>query len=64
MLGAVITSFVSGQFVSRTGRYRPNAVVGPIVLATGLLLLSRMDVAHDERARRPGTWSSPGSGSG
>src|SRR5205814_3340833 len=42
MLGAVITSFVSGQLVSRTGRYRPNTLIGPIVLGAGLLLLWRL----------------------
>ena len=44
MLAAVTASFFSGQWVSRSGRYKPNAVVGPIVLAIGLLLLWRMDV--------------------
>ncbi len=44
MLGAVCTSFISGQIVSRTGRYRPNTLIGPVVLGIGLLLLSRMDV--------------------
>jgi len=42
MLGAVTTSFVSGQLVSRIGRYRPNTIVGPIVLGIGMLLLARM----------------------
>jgi EmrB/QacA subfamily drug resistance transporter len=44
MLAAVTTSILTGQLVSRTGRYRQNAVLGPIVLAAGMLLLSRMDV--------------------
>jgi EmrB/QacA subfamily drug resistance transporter len=44
MLGAVVTSFVSGQVVSRTGRYRPNTLVGPLVLGAGELLLWRMGV--------------------
>jgi len=44
MLGAVTMSILSGQWVSRTGRYRPNALVGPVVLGVGLFLLSRMDV--------------------
>ena len=35
MLGAVTTSFLSGQVVSRTGRYRPNTLIGPIVLGIG-----------------------------
>ena len=42
MLGAVGMSMVSGQWVSRTGRYRPNAIVGPIFLGAGMLLLWRM----------------------
>jgi predicted MFS family arabinose efflux permease len=45
MLGAVTTSVLSGQLVSRTGRYRWNAILGPIVLAIGMFLLWRMD-AH------------------
>src|SRR5207244_1932852 len=44
MLGAVTTSIISGQWVSRTGRYRPNAVLGPVVLVAGMLLLWRMNV--------------------
>jgi MFS family permease len=44
MLGAVVTSFVSGQVVSRTGRYRPNTLVGPVLLGAGELLLWRMTV--------------------
>jgi EmrB/QacA subfamily drug resistance transporter len=43
MLGAVIASALSGQWISRSGHYRPNALVGPIVLGSGLFLLSRMD---------------------
>jgi EmrB/QacA subfamily drug resistance transporter len=42
MLGAVTTSIISGQLVSRIGRYRPNTILGPIVLGIGMLLLSRM----------------------
>jgi len=44
LLGAVTTSFVSGQIVSRTGRYRPNTLIGPIVLGLGELMLWRLDV--------------------
>jgi EmrB/QacA subfamily drug resistance transporter len=44
MLGAVTTSLLTGQLVSRTGRYRWNAILGPIVLAIGMFLLWRMDV--------------------
>jgi EmrB/QacA subfamily drug resistance transporter len=44
MLGAVTTSFLSGQIVSRTGRYRPNTLLGPLILGAGALLLWRMGV--------------------
>ena len=43
MVGAVGASAISGQWISRSGRYRPNALAGPIVLGTGLTLLSTMD---------------------
>jgi EmrB/QacA subfamily drug resistance transporter len=45
MLAVVGTSIVTGQFISWTGRYKPNALVGPIVLGTGLLLLASMDTS-------------------
>ena len=53
MLGAVAMSMLSGQWVSRTGRYRPNAIVGPIVLGAGMLLLWRMgpETTNAEAAR-------------
>jgi MFS family permease len=53
MLGAVTTSFLSGQIVSRTGRYRPNTLVGPVLLGLGTLLLWRMGVntTNGEAAR-------------
>src|SRR5437667_12249864 len=53
MLGAVTTSFLSGQIVSRTGRYRPNTLIGPVLLGAGMLLLWRMDVhtTNGEAAR-------------
>src|SRR5512132_1062679 len=44
LLGAVTTSFLSGQVVSRTGRYRPNTLLGPIVLGLGELMLWRLGV--------------------
>lgn len=53
MLGAVTASFISGQWVSRSGRVRPNAIAGPIVLTAGMLLLWRMNVhtTNGEAAR-------------
>jgi EmrB/QacA subfamily drug resistance transporter len=49
LLGAVTTSFISGQIVSRTGRYRPNTLIGPVVLCIGELLLWRMGVNTTNR---------------
>jgi EmrB/QacA subfamily drug resistance transporter len=53
MLGAVGTSILTGQLVSRTGHYRWNVVLGPIVLFVGMVLLWRMDVdtTNGEAAR-------------
>jgi MFS family permease len=45
IFGAVIASALSGQWISRSGHYRPNALVGPVVLGTGLFLLSTMDTS-------------------
>ena len=44
LLGAVGTSLITGQLISRTGRYRWNVVLGPLVLALGMGLLWQMDV--------------------
>jgi EmrB/QacA subfamily drug resistance transporter len=49
MLGAVTTSIITGQVVSRTGHYRWNAVLGPLVLTLGMILLWRMDVNTTSR---------------
>jgi EmrB/QacA subfamily drug resistance transporter len=53
ILGAVCTSVLTGQLVSRTGRYRWNAVLGPVVLTAAMLLLWRMNVSttNGEAAR-------------
>src|SRR5207247_556897 len=53
MLGAVGMSMLSGQWVSRTGRYRANALVGPVVLGAAMLLLWRMgpETTNAEAAR-------------
>jgi len=53
MLGAVITSFLSGQVVSHTGRYRPNTLIGPIILCAGMVGLWQMNVhtTNGEAAR-------------
>ena len=53
MLGAVTTSFFAGQWVSRTGHYRGNVIVGPLILAVGMTMLWRMNVhtTNGEAAR-------------
>lgn len=42
MLAVVVTSIVTGQWISWSGRYKGNALAGPVVLGTGLVLLSSM----------------------
>lgn len=42
MAGMLTTSIVSGQLISRTGRYKIFPVVGTAVMTTGLFLLSRL----------------------
>ena len=44
MFGAVATGLLTGQLISRTGRYRWNAIFGPLVLTVGMVLLWRMNV--------------------
>src|SRR6266566_345638 len=53
ILGAVTTSLISGQIVSRTGRYRPNTLIGPVILGAGMLLLWCMGIhtTNGEAAR-------------
>ncbi len=53
MLGAVATSLLTGQLVSRTGRYRWNAILGPVMLTIGMVLLWRMNASttNGEAAR-------------
>jgi MFS family permease len=44
MLGLIAASVVSGQIVSRTGRYRAVLLAGPPVMAAGLYLLMQLGV--------------------
>ncbi len=44
MLGHSSASVISGFWISRTGRLRPNALAGPVVLAIGTALLWRLTV--------------------
>ena len=43
MAGVLVASIGSGQLISRYGRYKLYPVVGTLVMAGGLLLLSRVD---------------------
>jgi EmrB/QacA subfamily drug resistance transporter len=43
--GMLLTFILSGQLVTRTGRYKVFPIVGSSVLAVGLFLLSRMGVS-------------------
>jgi MFS family permease len=44
LLGMLVTSLVSGQIMTRTGRYRALPIIGGVALALGLLLLSMLTV--------------------
>jgi EmrB/QacA subfamily drug resistance transporter len=44
MLGLLVTSVLSGQLISRWGRYRIFPIIGTAVVAVGMLLLSRLGV--------------------
>jgi EmrB/QacA subfamily drug resistance transporter len=45
MGGLLVTSIVSGQIITRTGRYKPFPIAGTAVMVTGLLLLSGMSAS-------------------
>src|SRR5207237_2273332 len=42
MGGMLVTSIASGQLISRSGRYKLFPILGTLVMAGGLYLLSRM----------------------
>src|SRR5580698_9098353 len=43
MLGAVVGSIAAGQVTSRTGRYKPLALVGSTLIALSMILFARMN---------------------
>src|SRR6266542_1605275 len=43
MIGFIISSVVGGQILARTGRYKVPALVGFLIAAGGMLLLTRMN---------------------
>jgi EmrB/QacA subfamily drug resistance transporter len=44
MGGMLVSSIVTGQLISRRGRYKTYPIIGTAVMVTGLFLLSRMTV--------------------
>ncbi len=45
MAGLLVTSILSGNLISRFGRYRPFPIAGTLVMTIGVLLLSRLAVS-------------------
>ena len=45
MVSIAATAMLTGQWISWSGRYKPNALVGPVVLGIGLVLLATMDTS-------------------
>src|SRR6476659_1838084 len=43
MLGAVVGSTITGQITARLGTYKPTAITGSILVASGMIVFSRMD---------------------
>jgi predicted MFS family arabinose efflux permease len=50
MAGLLITSILSGQYISRKGRYKPFPIAGTAIMVVGLFLLSTMDPATTRAA--------------
>jgi EmrB/QacA subfamily drug resistance transporter len=44
LFGLIFSSIVAGQIVSRTGRYKPVVVIGTVILAVGLALMTQLRV--------------------
>jgi EmrB/QacA subfamily drug resistance transporter len=45
MAGLIVASLISGQIISRTGRYKWLGVFGMLLAAIGVFMMSRMDAA-------------------
>ena len=50
MGGSLVTSIVSGQLITRRGRYRIFPIVGTALVTLGLLLLSRVSASTGQQA--------------
>jgi EmrB/QacA subfamily drug resistance transporter len=62
-LGWVVASIISGQLVSRTGRYRAYPIIGSVLVLAGSLLLTQLDT-HSSRAAVSGYLTVIGLGMG
>ena len=51
MVGLLTMSIVSGQLITRTGRYKLFPIVGTALMTVGLVLLSRLDVGTSTSTR-------------
>ncbi|HEY3120047.1 MAG TPA: MDR family MFS transporter, partial [Vicinamibacteria bacterium] len=60
MGGMLATSILSGQLISRTGRYKVFPVVGTGVMSMGLFLLSRINTDQHRRGARHHARPRPG----
>src|SRR5438046_6930780 len=45
MGGVLVTSILSGNLISRSGRYRPFPIIGTAIAAVAIFLLSRLAVS-------------------
>jgi EmrB/QacA subfamily drug resistance transporter len=44
MVGSMVTSVIAGQLVTKTGKYKLLPIIGGLIFAVGMLLLSRIGV--------------------
>jgi EmrB/QacA subfamily drug resistance transporter len=44
MLGVTVTSILAGQVTTRTGRYKAFPVIGGVIMALGMFLLTHLDI--------------------
>ncbi len=44
MSGMIVSSFVAGLVVTRTGKYKPLMITGSVILLVGVFLLTRIDL--------------------
>lgn len=49
-LGVLVTSIIGGQIIARTGHYRWVAILGSVIIVSGMFFLSRLTVSTPEFA--------------